>query len=539
MEIREVAVVGLGTMGAGIAEVFARAGLRVIAIEADPAALSRGMSILAASLARAVSRGKLTSQEQSDIAGRVRPADRFDEAAAADLAIEVVPERLEIKRQVFAELDRVCRPDAILVTNTSSLSVTAIAVGTRHPGRVAGLHFFNPAPVMRLVEVVGTVLTDGGTQAAVADLARRLGKTPVQVTDRAGFVANALLLPYLNHAVTLLETGFASREDIDAAATLGIGLPMGPLALLDLIGLDTSLSIMEVLRAEFGGTRYTPAPLLRRFVDAGLAGRKSGAGFYAYPPKDGAPHTPHHEAPRHEAPRHEAPRHGASGYGPDRPGDSSAFRNEDHGVTPAAITLIDPDAEQEGEVAAAAVAAGISVSSSLADPSDLVLLGASPTAPVLAAALAADAGLGRSRGDAVGLHLTGKKLTGASLAELVVTRLTSPAAAASAAALAAALGLRAVRSPDRPGFLVGTLLYPHLADAVRMVQDGYASAADVDTAMTLGCGYPRGPLELLDEAGPSTALAVLQAMNLVYGDPAFAVPPLLAEHAAAGLSFRG
>jgi 3-hydroxybutyryl-CoA dehydrogenase len=521
MEIREVAVVGLGTMGAGIAEVFARAGLRVIAIEADPAALSRGMSILAASLARAVSRGKLTSQEQSDIAGRVRPADRFDEAAAADLAIEVVPERLEIKRQVFAELDRVCRPDAILVTNTSSLSVTAIAAGTRHPGRVAGLHFFNPAPVMRLVEVVGTVLTDGGTQAAVADLARRLGKTPVQVTDRAGFVANALLLPYLNHAVTLLETGFASREDIDAAATLGIGLPMGPLALLDLIGLDTSLSIMEVLRAEFGGTRYTPAPLLRRFVDAGLAGRKSGAGFYAYPPKDGAPH------------------HGAPHHRPDRPGDSSAFRNEDHGVTPAAITLIDPDAEQEGEVAAAAVAAGISVSSSLADPSDLVLLGASPTAPVLAAALAADTGLGRSRGDAVGLHLTGKKLTGASLAELVVTRLTSPAAAASAAALAAALGLRAVRSPDRPGFLVGTLLYPHLADAVRMVQDGYASAADVDTAMTLGCGYPRGPLELLDEAGPSTALAVLQAMNLVYGDPAFAVPPLLAEHAAAGLSFRG
>ena len=203
MEIREVAVVGLGTMGAGIAEVFARAGLRVVAIEADEAALSRGLSILDGSLGRAVSRGRLTSQEQDEIRGRVTPAGGFDEAAGADLAIEVVPEQLEIKRRVFAELDRHCRPDAILATNTSSLSVTSIAAGTRHPGRVVGLHFFNPAPVMRLVEVVGTVLAEDGVTAAVAGLARRLGKTPVQVTDRAGFVANALLLPYLNHAAQI------------------------------------------------------------------------------------------------------------------------------------------------------------------------------------------------------------------------------------------------------------------------------------------------------------------------------------------------
>ena len=202
----------------------------------------------------------------------------------------MVPEQLEIKRRVFAELDRHCRPDAILATNTSSLSVTDIAAPTRHPGRVVGMHFFNPAPVMRLVEVVGTVLADDGVQAAAAGLARRLGKTPVQVGDRAGFVANALLLPYLNHAVTLLETGFASRADIDAAATAGIGLPMGPLALLDLIGLDTSLSIMEVLREEFGGPRYTPAPLLRRLVAAGRTGRKSGRGLYEY--ADGKPVSP-------------------------------------------------------------------------------------------------------------------------------------------------------------------------------------------------------------------------------------------------------
>ena len=499
MEIREVAVVGLGTMGAGIAEVFARAGLRVVAIEADEAALNRGLSILDGSLGRAVRRGRLTSQEQDEIRGRVTPAGGFDEAAGADLAIEVVPEQLEIKRRVFAELDRVCRPDAILATNTSSLSVTDIAAPTRHPGRVVGLHFFNPAPVMRLVEVVGTVLAADGVQAAAADLARRLGKTPVQVGDRAGFVANALLLPYLNHAVTLLETGFASRADIDAAATAGLGLPMGPLALLDLIGLDTALSIMEVLREEFGGPRYTPAPLLRRLVAAGRTGRKSGRGLYEY--ADGRPITP---------------------VITDIP---------NNGLTPppATVTLVGTGADLEGEFGAAAAAAGISITPDPGQPSDLVIIAAEPDSSVLAAALAA----GRPQ-DTVGLYAGGGKL-----AELVITRLTSPAAAAAAEALAGRLGLSVVLAPDRPGFLAGTLLYPHLADAVRMVQDGYASAADVDTAMTLGCGYPKGPLELLDEAGPERAEAVLSAMFDAYGDPAFAPPPLLAEHAAAGLGFRG
>ena len=499
MEIREVAVVGLGTMGAGIAEVFARAGLRVVAIEADEAALSRGLSILDGSLGRAVSRGRLTRPEQDEIRGRVTPAGGLGEAAGADLAIEVVPEQLEIKRRVFAELDRVCRPDAILATNTSSLSVTDIAAPTRHPGRVVGMHFFNPAPVMRLVEVVGTVLADDGVQAAAADLARRLGKTPVQVGDRAGFVANALLLPYLNHAVTLLETGFASRADIDAAATAGIGLPMGPLALLDLIGLDTSLSIMEVLREEFGGPRYTPAPLLRRLVAAGRTGRKSGRGLYEY--ADGKP---------------------VSAVVTD-------IANKGLTSPPATITLVGSGADLEGELGAAAAAAGISITPDPGQPSDLVIVAATPDASVLAAALAA----GRPQ-DTVGLHAGGGRL-----AELVITRLTSPAAAAAAEALAGQLGLSVVLAPDRPGFLAGTLLYPHLADAVRMVQDGYASAADVDTAMTLGCGYPEGPLELLDQAGPERALAVLSAMYDAYGDPAFAPPPLLAEHAAAGLGFRG
>src|SRR5215472_1624678 len=293
MRIRAVGVIGLGTMGAGIAEVFARSGFPVIAVEADPQALAKGIATLDASLGKAVTKGRLTEDERAEIIARVTAGAKLTDLSGADLVVEVVPEQLAIKRQIVAELDRICRPDAIIATNTSSLSVTAIAAGSAYPARVIGMHFFNPAPVMRLVEVVTTVVTDPAVAEAVTDLAGRLGKTPVQVTDRAGFVANVLLLPYLNHAVRLLETGYATREDIDLAMTDGAGLPMGPLALLDLIGLDTSLAILEVLRGEFGGSRLTPAPMLRRLVAAGRTGRKSGRGFYDYgraaSPGDSAP----------------------------------------------------------------------------------------------------------------------------------------------------------------------------------------------------------------------------------------------------------
>jgi 3-hydroxybutyryl-CoA dehydrogenase len=500
MEIRQVAVIGLGTMGAGIAEVFARAGIGVVAIEVDAAALNRGVGILDASLSRAVTRGRLTAAEQAEIRSRVRPAAGFSEAAAVDLAIEVVPERMEIKRQIFAELDRVCSPEAILATNTSSLSVTAIAAASKHPGRVIGMHFFNPAPVMRLVEVVSTVLTDDGVPATVADLARQLGKTPVQVTDRAGFIANALLLPYLNHAVNLLATGYASRADIDLAATAGIGLPMGPLALLDLIGLDTSLSIMEVLHGEFGLPRYNPAPLLRRLTDAGRTGRKAGRGIYEYA--------------------------GSAG----RDNDNQAG-NAPVSAAPDTVTLIGAGDEVEAELASAMAAAGINVTRNAAHPTDLILIAAEAGRPVLPDSLAA----GRPQ-QAIGLHLT-RKLTPGSLAEVVRTSLSSADAVLAGTALAAKLGLTPVHAPDRPGFLAGTLLYPHLADAVRMVQDGYATPADIDTAMTLGCGYPQGPFELIDAAGAAAVLTGLEAMYEAYGYPEFAPPPLLAEHAAAGIAF--
>ena len=270
--------------------------------------------------------------------------------------IEAIPERIDLKRTLFAELDAACRADAILATNTSSMSITEIAGGTQYPARIAGLHFFNPAPVMKLVEVISTVLTSPDTSETLALLARDLGNS-VQVGDRAGFIVNALLMPYLNHAVRLLETAQATREDIDTAATMGLGLPMGPLTLLDFIGLDTSLAVLEVLQAEFGGTRYAPASLLRKLCDARLFGRKSGRGFYDY--------------------RHSTPAAAAGDHDP-----VSA-------PVPAEVALIRDSDGLLDDLAGQITAAGISVTPQPSAGTGLVIVAADPKHRVLDAALAA------------------------------------------------------------------------------------------------------------------------------------------------------
>ena len=498
--IREVAVIGLGLMGSGIAELVARSGRRVVAIEVSQDFLDQGMARLGGSLDRAVSRGKLTDTARAEIMARVRPSsDIATGVANADLVIEAIPERMELKGTLFAKLDAACRADTILATNTSSLSITGIAGGTRYPARVAGLHFFNPAPVMKLVEVISTVLTSPQTAQALTLLARDLGKTPVPVSDRAGFIVNALLVPYLNHAVRLLETAQATREDIDKAATAGLGLPMGPLTLLDLIGLDTSLSVLEVLQAEFGGTRYAPAPLLRKLCDARLFGRKSGRGFYDY---------------RHST--------------PEAPGGDHALA-----PVPGQIALISDPAGLLDELAAQITAAGIKVAAQPSAGTALVIVAADPRHRVLDAALAAG-----HPANAVGIHLTRAGNGKPGFAELVLPDITAAGTAAKAAALAAAIGLDAVTTRDRPGFVTEALAYAQFNNAVRMFQDGYASPADIDTAMMLGCGYPRGPLQMLDDAGPANVTAVLEAMHEATGDPAFTPVPLLAEYATAGTRFR-
>ncbi|MFE1168613.1 3-hydroxybutyryl-CoA dehydrogenase [Nocardiopsis sp. NPDC058789] len=382
-EFDKVGVVGLGTMGAGIAEVFARAGFHVVGVEIDQAALDRGRGHVDKSLSRAVSKGKITEGERSEIDARLTFSTSREDLADADFVVEAVPERMDIKRDVFGDLDRICPPGTILATNTSSLSVTEIAALTDRPEKVVGLHFFNPAPVMKLAEVITTVSTSAETADIVTEVAKRVGKTPIAVADRGGFVANALLVPYINDAVRLYERRIATREEIDESAKKAAGLPMGPLALADLVGLDVCLAVMDVLWDEFRDPRYAASPLIRRMVAAGRLGRKTGQGFY--------------------------------GSGDEAP-----------------------------------------------EP-----------------------------------RPTGR------LAEMV----------------------REEETLD----LGEMLIAPQIDDALRMVGDGYASAKDVDTAMRFGCGYPKGPTELLEERGAESVITTLVAMA-EYGLTTIAVPaPLLMD----------
>jgi 3-hydroxybutyryl-CoA dehydrogenase len=296
-DISTIGVIGLGTMGAGIAEVFARNGIAVVGVEQNEEGVERGRAHLQHSTDRAVKRGKLTTDEQAELLGRITLTSEMKDLAEADVVVEAVVESLEVKKAIFAELDAIVGPEAILATNTSSLSVTEISTANSRPGRVIGVHFFNPAPVQNLVEVIRTVVTEPQVLEDVQDLLARLGKSPVVCGDKAGFIANTLLFGYLNHAVSMYENKYATREDIDAAMRFGCGYPMGPLALLDLIGLDTAYEILDTMYKQGRDRLHAPAPILKQYVTAGLLGRKSGRGFYTYEAPDSPvvvadPHTP-------------------------------------------------------------------------------------------------------------------------------------------------------------------------------------------------------------------------------------------------------
>ncbi len=285
-EFRTVGVVGLGTMGAGIAEVLARAGLEVVGVEPTAAGLERAAAHLRASTGRAVARGKLTDEQAAEVLGRIRTTSALEDLLGCELVLEAIPERLDLKTELFARLDALLPEHVVLATNTSALSVTELATSTDRPSSVVGLHWFNPAPVMGLVEVVRTVVTDPAVLEDVQALVTRVGKTAAVAGDRAGFIANALLFGYLNNALRMYEQRYASREDVDAAMRLGCGHPMGPLALLDLIGLDSAYEILETMYAQSRDHRHAPAPLLRQYVTAGLLGRKTGRGIYTYAAPD-------------------------------------------------------------------------------------------------------------------------------------------------------------------------------------------------------------------------------------------------------------
>ncbi|HLU40767.1 MAG TPA: 3-hydroxybutyryl-CoA dehydrogenase [Microthrixaceae bacterium] len=285
MRIERVGIVGSGIMGSGIAEVAAKAGLQVVLRSRKQATADAMLASLEKSLAKQVDRGRIEQSEADAVRGRVSATEQLADLADCDLVIESVVEDLEVKRGLFTELDGIVKPDAILATNTSTLPVVEMAMATNRPDKVCGIHFFNPAPAMSLVEVVAPLTASDATIEAARAFAEQCGKDPVQVKDRAGFIVNALLFPYLNNAVRMLENGTASAEDIDAAMKGGCNFPMGPLALLDLVGLDTSLAILDALYEEFRDPNYAAVPVLRRMVAAGHLGRKSGRGFYDYSAK--------------------------------------------------------------------------------------------------------------------------------------------------------------------------------------------------------------------------------------------------------------
>jgi len=281
-EISTIGVVGAGQMGSGIAQVSAVSGFRVILNDIAETFLEKGLSVISKNLQRQVEKGKLDPAQKEAIGGRIKTTVKLEEMSEADFVIEAATENEPLKLNLFGELDKICRKEVILSSNTSSISITKIASSTKRPSQVIGMHFMNPVPVMQLVEIIRGLQTSQETFEIVKSLAEKMGKTPVEANDFPGFISNRILMPMINEAIYALFEGVGTPEAIDTVMKLGMNHPMGPLALADLIGLDTCLAIMEVLYKGFGDSKYRPCPLLRKYVDAGYLGRKSGRGFYPY-----------------------------------------------------------------------------------------------------------------------------------------------------------------------------------------------------------------------------------------------------------------
>ncbi|MEV6794340.1 3-hydroxybutyryl-CoA dehydrogenase [Streptomyces sp. NPDC051320] len=573
--LHTIAVVGLGTMGTGIAEVLTHAGREVIGIDISAAATRRAVTALEASTARSVLRERISEHERQNILARFRTFSDLQAAADADLVIEVVPESYETKQQVFRALDAIVRPTAILATGTNALSVTRLAADTSHPERVIGLHFFNPAPAMKLVEVVSSVLTAPPAVEAVTALARELGKEPVEVGDRPGFVADGLLFGYLNQAAAMYEAKYASREDIDAAMRLGCGLPMGPLALLDLIGIDTARTVLEAMYAASKDRLHAPAPILKQLSDAGLLGRKSGRGFYAYEAPESAAVVPDSLTPATDAEAAVGRRIksvGVAGSGTMASGIAEVFAKAGYRVVLAArspekadtaksriakslsrsvdkgritaeardatLALITPagslDAFAEVDLAVEAVAEDLAVKQQLFETLDkvckpgAVLATTTSSLPVIACARATT----RPQ-DVIGMHFF-NPAPAMKLVEVVRTVLTSDDVHATVREVCTTIRKHPVDCGDRAGFIVNALLFPYLNNAIKMVQEHYATLDDIDAAMKLGGGYPMGPFELLDVVGLDVSLAIEQVLHREFRDPGLAPAPLLEHLVAAG-----
>ncbi len=536
-----VAVFGLGTTGRHLVDALVRGGRRVIAVERDEAALRRG-------------RGRVDAAE-SAVEFTTDPAA----AARADLVIEAVPERLETKRRLLARAHADCPPETVFATTTTGLPVTEIAFGSGRTDRTVGLHLFPLGPDRedRAVEVVGTPLTGAAVLADVRELVRDLGRIPVPVADRPGFIGGALTMAYLNNAVAMYERRYASRDSIDTAMTLGCGLPMGPLAQLDAMGLDTARDSLEALYERTGDPRYAPAPTLAHMVTAGLLGVKAGRGFYEYE-AGGAARGGEADGLGEPVPARAVRRIGVVGSGTMAVGiaevcarsgyptvlvarsevrakeataavERSLERGVRRGKLAPGLLTESMDRLTAGrelhalgtcDLVVEAVAEDIDVKRAVFAELDrvcapgAVLATSTSSLPVIECAMAT-----RRPEDVIGMHFFNPAPV-MRLVEVVHTVLTAKEALGTAHAVAAALGKRAVDCPDRAGFIVNALLFPYLNSAVAMVQEGWATAADIDTVMAAGQGYPMGPLRLLDVIGLDVSLAIQRTLHGTFRDPA-------------------
>jgi len=565
-----VGVIGLGTMGAGIVEVFARNGLDVVAVEVSAEAIEKGRAVLRQSTERALARGKLTEQELAELHGRLSFTSDLGDLAECDLVVEAVPERLDLKRDIFARLDQIVKPDAILATNTSSLSVTEISVATQNPRRVVGMHFFNPAPVQKLVEVVRTVVTEVAVVEDVMALAERLGKMPVVIGDKAGFIANALLFGYLNHAVDMYESRYATREDIDAAMKLGCGLPMGPLALMDLIGLDTAYEILDTMYKQGRDRLHAPSPIIKQMVTGGLKGRKTGRGFYTYEEAGSSKVVPDNLTPvagAHEGGLRAVKTVGVVGSGTMASGIIQVFARAGYDVTYVARSSAKVDAVRDSiakslekavqrgkltdeernaalghlngttaledlaqvDLVVEAVVEDLKVKQALFENLDeickpgVILASTTSSLPVIECAVTT-----KRPQDVVGMHFFNPAPV-MKLVEVVHTVSTADDVVATVQDLCRKIGKHPVTCGDRAGFIVNALLFPYLNDAVKMLEAHYADADEIDTAMKTGCGYPMGPFELLDAVGLDVSLAIQRELYLEFRERGFAPAPLLEQ----------
>ena len=571
MSISKVGVVGCGTMGSGICEVSARAGMDVTFFEISDEAVSQGEERIRRSVDRAIRKGKLEKEEADELLGRIDSTTDLTGLASCDIVFEAVPENLELKKDVFTRLDDILGAEAILATNTSSLPVIDMAVATKRPSRVLGFHFFNPAQVMKLVELVHTVATEEEALESAREFAERLGKVPVACRDRAGFIANLLLFPYLNAAVRMYDQGFASREDIDAAMQLGCGHPMGPLALLDLIGLDSSYEICEALWRQFRDDQDAPAPLMKQFVVAGYMGRKTGRGFYRYEGPESPVVTDGALGPERSE-GSDVKTVGVVGTGlmasgiaevAAKAGNEVTLRGRSEASIKKAKGAIQKSLDKavsrgkmeqsaadeilgrvtttlefsdlaECDLVIEAVAEDLGVKEDVFRELDRALKPDAVLATTTSSLSVVDLAAVTDRPDrVVGLHFFNPAPI-MKLVEVVRTVATADEVEERATAWAAAIGKHPVRCRDRAGFIVNFLLFPYLNDAVTMHEEGYGTPEDIDTAMKLGCGHPMGPFELMDIVGLDVTHAILNSLHEEFRERRYAPAPLLEHMVRAG-----